>query len=450
MSRPKPQERDFARSATLLSAGVGAAGLLTYVYFSLASHNLAPTEYGELVVLWSAAFVSISVLYRPVEQLLSRAIAQRQARGAAIGPALRVAVTIQLGVALITAVAVLLLREPLEDELLSGSESLYWILFVALLGFGASFFARGYLAGSQHFVLLGGLLVAESSCRAAFALAVALGIADGQTAVALGIAAAPILSLLVVPLAFHRRSQRDGATREHTGGEPDAQLTLGGGGGFAAAVLLVMLSEQTLLNGGPLLLRAFEGAAAAGFIFNVLMLARAPLVVFQGVATSLLPHLTRLRSRGEAGEEPFRLTIGGTLRAVAIFTSVVAIAVLVAGPELMQLAFGDAFSYDRAGLLIVTAGMGLYLSATTLSQAAIAQGRVRSAAACWAACAIGFVIWCLVPALEEVRRIEIGFAGAAAALTALLWPLHLRPGEKLEPGSPEEVEARLAAADEAG
>ena len=57
-----------------------------------------------------------------------------------------------------------------------------------------------------------------------------------------------------------------------------------------------MLSEQTLLNAGPLLVRASEGAAAAGFIFNVLMIARAPLVLFQAVATSLLPHLTRLRS----------------------------------------------------------------------------------------------------------------------------------------------------------
>ena len=40
------------------------------------------------------------------------------------------------------------------------------------------------------------------------------------------------------------------------------------------------------------------GASAAGYIFNVLMVARAPLLLFQGIATSLLPHLTRLRSRG--------------------------------------------------------------------------------------------------------------------------------------------------------
>ena len=77
-------------------------------------------------------------------------------------------------------------------------------------------------------------------------------------------------------------------------------MTVAAGGGFAAAVLVVMLSEQAFLNAGPLLVRAFEDAAAAGFIFNVLMVVRAPVLVFQGVATSLLPHLTRLRAGGAA------------------------------------------------------------------------------------------------------------------------------------------------------
>jgi O-antigen/teichoic acid export membrane protein len=440
--------REFGRSATLLSAGVGAAGLLTYVYFSLASHNLDPTEYGEVVVLWSAVFVSISVLYRPVEQLLSRTIAERQAHGQSISSALRVAATIQIGIGLITAAVVLALRDPLQDDLLGGSEALYWILFFALLAFGASFFARGYLAGNRRFVLLAGLLLAESFSRAAFALAVALGISEGQTAVALGIAAAPAMSLLIVPLAFGRRAAR--ASANQVASASGAELKFVHGGGFAAAILLVMLSEQTLLNGGPLIVRGFEGAAAAGFIFNVLLLARAPLVVFQGVATSLLPHLTRLRSRGAAGAEAFRVSIAGTLWAVAAFTALVAIVVAIAGPDLMQIAFGDAFSYDRAGLLIVTAGMGLYLTATTLSQAAVAQGQVRSAALRWAACAVAFLIWCLLPAFDEARRVELGFTAAAALLAALLVPLHQRPGEEVEPGSPEELEARLAVADEAG
>ena len=71
------------------------------------------------------------------------------------------------------------------------------------------------------------------------------------------------------------------------------------GGGFAAAVLVIMFSEQAFLNAGPLIARGLQGAAAAGFIFNVLMIARAPLQLFQAVSTSILPHLTSLHTSTE-------------------------------------------------------------------------------------------------------------------------------------------------------
>jgi O-antigen/teichoic acid export membrane protein len=438
----------------MLSIGVGSAGLLTYVYFSLASHNLDRTSYGEVVVLWSAVFITISILFRPVEQLLSRTIASRQARGEAIGDAMRVAATIQLGLAVAFAAAALALRGPLEDDLLSGNSTLYWILVAAVLAFGASFFARGFLAGSRRFVLYGSLLLAESTTRMCFALAVAVGIASGQTAVALGIVAAPVLSLTVVPLAFAGRAVSRRAAPPAAAQAGGDRFTLARGGGFAAAVLLIMTSEQSLLNAGPLIVRGMEGAAAAGFIFNVLMIARAPLVLFQAVATSLLPHLTRLRASSRTGDgAAFETSVRVTLTAIAGFAALVALVVAIAGPELMQIAFGDKFTYDRAGLLIVTVGMGFYLASGTLNQAALAQGQVRAAAARWVVCAAGFIAWNFVPVFDEFRRVEVGFAGAATLLCALLYVLYRHPSARPEdivaPDSPEEIEARLAAADEA-
>ena len=47
----------------------------------------------------------------------------------------------------------------------------------------------------------------ESLSRICFALAVLVGIAHGQQAVALGIAAAPFVSLVVVPAAFARAAR---------------------------------------------------------------------------------------------------------------------------------------------------------------------------------------------------------------------------------------------------
>jgi O-antigen/teichoic acid export membrane protein len=211
-----------------------------------------------------------------------------------------------------------------------------------------------------------------------------------------------------------------------------------------------MFSEQAFLNAGPLIVRGLEGAAAAGFIFNVLMLARAPLQLFQAVSTSILPHLTGLHTSEEPGSEnEFHRSVRMVLLGILAFTALMALAILVAGPQLMQLAFSKKFDYDRAGLLIVAAGTGLYLSSVTLNQACVAQGQVRRAAARWIVCAALFVGWNFVPLVgDEFRRVEIGFTLAAAVLFGLLYLIYRRPRERAEdvpaPGSPEELEMRLA------
>ena len=471
---------DYGKTAGFLSIGVGLTGVVTYLYFVLAAHALSKPDYGQITVLWSAVFITVSTLYRPIDQLLSRHISERLVRGEPIGEPMRVAAKIQLGLALTFAVLALALRDPLQDSLLEGNETLYWVFFSAVLFYAASYFARGYLAGHRRFGLFTALILSESFFRTIFAVLVAVGLASGQDAVAIGIVAAPSLSLLVVPLAFARQASRtpeqlpgtssasrpgvpgsdeirgDLDSAEGPGGGPEAapEFSLAHGSGFAAAVLLIMFSEQTFLNAGPLLVRGLEGAAAAGFIFNVLMIARAPLQLFQAVSTSILPHLTSLHTSSEAdSEDEFHSSIRLVLKAIAAFTGVVALAILIAGPELMQIAFSDKFTYERVGLLLVTAGMGLYLSAVTINQACLAQGQVRRASARWIACAIFFVAWCLVPLISDTsRRVEIGFALTAALLLGLLLLIYRNPRVRTEdvpdPGSTEELEAQLAAADE--
>jgi O-antigen/teichoic acid export membrane protein len=415
----------YGRGAAILSVGIGTTGVITFAYFSLASHALPEDEYGRITLLWSAVFITVSVLYRPVEQLLSRTIADHDARGVAGTEHLRIAATIQLALGLAFVVAALILRGPIEDDLFAGSSALYWILVVAVLSYAASYFARGYLAGHRLFPLYGGLVLMEATSRCLFALAVAVGIAEGQTAVALGMAAAPIVSLAVVPPALARHiSPPPDVEREPT--EP--QFTLARGTGFAAAVLLVMLCEQTFLNAGPLLVKATAdsgGAALAGFAFNVLLIARAPLQLFQAVQTSILPHLTRLRAGGE--RDPFARSVTVTLTAIAGFAGVVALVMLAAGPQVMDLLFGGDFDYERGGLVLVALGMGLYLSAATLNQALLAHARATQSAACWVVCAAAFVLFLVLAEFDDrVLQVEVAFVGAAALLAGSLYALYSR------------------------
>jgi O-antigen/teichoic acid export membrane protein len=466
---PDGERRSYGAGARILSLGIASTGLLTFAYFSIASHVLGERSAKLLDVLWSVMFVIISVIYRPIEQLLSRTIAERRARGHE-AHTLRVPMLIQGSFALIFLAVALALHGELVDHVFEHKGALYDVLVVGTLAYAASYFARGWLAGHQRFGLFGALVLMESTSRISFAIAVALGIASGQTAVALGIAAAPFVSLVVVPAAFaHSRRERTpgalengvrggGGTLEHAlaergapaGGslitvdEADAalagpgtegvqetaahdELSLRRGGGFAVWVSSIMLSEQTLLNAAVLTVDATShNGVLAGIVFNVLLIARAPLQLFQAIQTSLLPHLTGLEATD--GHEAFARAIRVTILAIAGFAVAVALGLLVVGPfALRHVFFGQAFSYNRFGLALIGIGMGLHLTSGALNQAALARDRARAAAGCWACAAAAFLVWMLIaPVGEQLLRAEIGYAGATALLAGLLAALYRR------------------------
>ena len=451
---PRKTARSYGSGARILSIGIASTGLLTFAYFSIASHVLGEQPAKRIDLLWSVMFVIISVIYRPIEQLLSRTIAERRARGHA-EHAMRVPMLIQATFALIFLIVALALHDTLIDDVFEHEESLYLVLVVGTLAYAASYFARGWLAGHERFGLFGGLVLMESVSRVCFALAVAIGIASGQTAVALGIAAAPFVSLVVVPVAFARTRAERALGREESGGghehalaaaitvdEADAalagpgtegvqetaahdDLSLRRGGGFAVWVSGIMLSEQTLLNAAVLTVDATSpNRALAGIVFNVLLIARAPLQLFQAIQTSLLPHLTGLEAT--AGHEAFAKAIRTTVLAIAAFAGVVAVGLLLVGPfALRHVFFGQDFHYKGTGLALIGVGMGLHLCSGALNQAALARDRARAAAACWLLAAAVFVGWMLSGAIsEQLLRAEVGYAGATALLALALTMLY--------------------------
>jgi O-antigen/teichoic acid export membrane protein len=456
--------RSYGSGARILSVGIACTGLLTLAYFSISSHVLSEAAAARIALLWSVMFVIISVIYRPIEQLLSRTIAERRAKGQT-EHSLRVPMLIQAGFALTFLVVAVALKEQLVNNVFDHYEALYDVLVVGTLAYAASYFARGWLAGHEYFALYGGLVLVESLSRLCFALAVVLGITSGQTAVALGIAAAPLVSLVVVPAAFARQSRerrealgqatphersaaRHGADRAIsapiTADEADAalagpgaegvqeaaahdELTLRRGGGFAGWVSGIMLSEQTLLNAAVLTVAATSpDKALAGIVFDVLLIARAPLQLFQAIQTSLLPHLTGLEAT--AGHDAFARAIRITVLAITAFAAAVALGLLAIGPFVLAHLFGQHYSYNRIGLALVGVGMGLHLISGALNQAALARDRARAAAGCWALAAVAFLIWILTPAVsEQLLRTEIGYA-CATGLLALMLTLLYRQG----------------------
>jgi O-antigen/teichoic acid export membrane protein len=474
---PVGGRRSYRRGAGVLSVGIASTGVLTFAYFSIASHVLGEVSAKRIDLLWAIMFVVISVIYRPIEQLLSRTIAERRARERA-RQSLRVPIAIQTGFALLFAAAALALHGELVNHVFDRQSTLYWVLLAGTLAYGASYFARGWLAGHERFALFGGLVMMESVSRLCFALAVAIGVAHGQSAVALGIAAAPFVSLVVVPAAFaRRRGERPSAGMEDQPGNTNAAMTqakarrpitvedadaalagpgtegvqeaathadlsLRRGTGFAGWVSAIMLSEQTLLNAAVLTVNATSAnRALAGIAFNVLLIARAPLQLFQAIQTSLLPHLTGLEVTD--GHEAFARAIRITVLAIGAFALAVALALLAVGPLVLKgVLFGQHYDYNRFGLALIGLGMGAHLIAGALNQAALARDRARAAALCWLLAAAVFLAWMLAPTVgDQLLRTEIGYLGATALLTAMLALLYRRG-----PGRPQPAPAASAIA----
>jgi O-antigen/teichoic acid export membrane protein len=431
------------RGARLLTIGIASTGLLTFLFFSVASHALGDSDrgqeqYGEIATMWAILFTAMSVFYRPVEQLLSRTIATARARGEA-HPSLKEPLLIQGGFAAVLVLAALAARGTLQDNI--GSSGMFWLLVGAGVAYAASYFARGFVAGHGWFALYGGLVLFESVARILFPIAALIGISTGQIAVAAGILAAPLASLLVVPWAIRAATQRMSAETEAAelasrdgagatagvggagaGAGASSDAGLRAGGSFAIAVAMIQLGEQTLVNAGTLLT---EDKVAAGLIFSALLVTRAPLQLFQAVQTTLLPHFAALVATGAPDE--IAAAIRKAITYIAAFAALVVVGLLVLGGVVMPILF-DGQEPPVLGLAVVAIGMGAHLTAGTLNQAALARGHAWPAAACWLVAGAVFVVWMLLGPIDDaLTNAEVGYTACAFLLCGLLSRVYARP-----------------------
>src|SRR5436305_4116116 len=112
-----PAKGSYASGARVLSIGIASTGLFTFAYLATSSRVLDPASYSRISLCWAVMFVVLSVIYRPIEQLLSRMIADRRARGLH-GHPLRVPALIQFGFATLFLCGALGFRHQIEPGML--------------------------------------------------------------------------------------------------------------------------------------------------------------------------------------------------------------------------------------------------------------------------------------------------------------------------------------------
>ena len=225
--------------------------------------------------------------------------------------------------------------------------------------------------------------------------------------------------------------------------EESNDLTMRHGARFAGSVVGIMFSEQMLLNAGVLIVAAKTGGGdlttgIVGFVFNVMLIVRAPLQLFQAIQTSILPHLAGLEAREGAAE--FHKAIRTTVMVIAAF------ATLRRARAAAHRAGGHDRSARRQGRVLVRAcraggGRARDGPAPHLGDAEPGRARPRPCAAGGGRVAVSAAVFVAFVATGSgigdavVTRVEVGYFGATAILCTLLWLLYRRGPARLAAGA---------------
>ena len=411
------------KGALQVGGGLLVLGATSYGFLLVAAHNLTPSAFAGLSVLYVLVYTVGPGMFLPFEQEVGRALADRRVRGQGAGPLLRRSIVLGSIVLAVLVVAVLVAEPILTKHLFDNSTLLFGGLLLSMLGLWGAHLSRGAFAGSGRFGAYGTELATEGSSRfvACVVLAV-LGVhAPGAYGLLLG--GAFILSVLVTVRRLPDISEPG----------PDArweELT-----GAVGWLVVGSLLAQVLVNVGPVAVKLLATSAekeAAGQLLAGLVLARLPLFLFAAVQAALLPRLAALVGRGDLSG--FVSGIRRLLVTVLALAAVTTLVLAVAGPSVLRLLFGSKFHLGRLDLTLLSTATGLFMAANVLGNALLALQRFGLAVVGWG---VGVVVLFAVIAFPDplFGRVEHSFVlGTLAALLAFLlllrWAMgHLTPRE---------------------
>lgn len=399
----------------MVGLGLLVAGVSAYGFVALSTNTLGEDQYGPLGALWGLVFLVGPGLFIPLEQEVSRALAERRARGAGGAPVVVRAATVGVVLGLLTLVVLLagsgwIVENVFEDELL-----LLVGLVLGVVGALAGHLTRGCLSGTGRFKGYGTFLGAEGLIRfSGCALLVLIGVKSvGWYGVALGIA-----PLIAVPVALRVQQPRLDPGPEAAWGEVTSAL------GF---LLLASLSAYTIMNIGPAVVQVLateDEKEIAGIFLSAVIVARVPLFLFQAIQAALLPKLAGLAGNGRFAD--FKVGLRKLLVVVAGLAAVGTIGGYAIGPLVVKIMTSSDVELSHRTLGLLAAGSGLYMLALALAQAVIALGGHRDQALGWAAglAVLPLVVW--VSSSDLLLRVELGLLAASLTSFGVMSALLLR------------------------
>jgi O-antigen/teichoic acid export membrane protein len=390
--------------------GLVVAGAAAYGFQIIAFRVLGSQAYAALNGLWVTTFVVGPGLFLPLEQEVARAIAHRHATGIGSRPLIVRASVLGALLVMGTLIFLLLVRGPVEDKLLRGSDGLFAALLAVLIGFAIMSLVRGVLSGNGRFGRYGLVVGVDGAARVVLAVAIAAIGYDTLGWFGVAFCAAPFIASIAGLFGVKRIAEPGPPA-------PMSELSSAIGWLLLGSTFAQALSYSAYIGASILATRSQDvelGAFIAG-----LFIARIPLLLFQAVQAALLPKLAGLLGRGQVAE--FRHGLSRLILLVSVTSTIGVLVALFAGPALGRALFGAKFTLSGSSLGALTAGVCLVVVALTLAQAMIALQRYAITAFAWVFGVAVFVVIMGAGFSDIFTRAEVAFVVGAAASAIWMW-----------------------------
>lgn len=417
-----PPTEDKGTPMMLVGALVG--GLSAFLFHALGGRGLGADAFAPIGVMWTIAFITVAVVYVPMEQWVTRETTRGLNPMAGGG---RLLVTVVLVAVVLAAVAAGLTLPSVTGEV--GVHVIQMLFLVA--GYGFFRVGMGMLEGMGRFGRVGWMLCAEGAVRLS---AAGLVLITGGGAVGLGwaMAAAPWVAFL---FAFWR------------GDRPDTPSVAGAV--FVQQYVVGSLAAHILVAAAPLVV-TYIGATPAqvSVTFIVFVLFRAPVTLMYSLQGRILPPLVRMFTRGE--EEPLR-KLGRRLLALSAGLAVLAALFgFLLGPQVVRLLMSSIFVPSALVAALVLSGTMMAAGVQLLGQILVAESRTGRLATAWilGLLAAAMVVW-LSPH-GPVLTVAIGFWVGEVVALALVGSMSMSRRSLPRPPSASSADGRIADVERGG
>lgn len=385
-----------------VGAGLVVNGIMAYAFLGIAGRTLGKEAFEPLSVLWALIYLVGPGFFLPLEQEVSRALANRWARGLGVGPLVRQAGLLGAAIAGVLVLATVGAGPFLLEHLFDDQGMVLASFLFAIVGYAAVHLARGTLAGLGRFKGYAAYYVYENSIRTAACIVLALAGADTASPYALAVGLAPALAL-----ALALRHEKDLASEGPEA--PWRELGAAIGSLLAASILTAFLLYAGVVA-VSLLGDDDEDSGSSSVFLAGLAVARVPVFLFQAVQAALLPKLSALA--GAARFPEFRQRLYRLLFVVGGIGAAGVVGAFLLGPILIRILFGADFEIGHVDMALLAASSAAFILAVALGQALIAlEGQARVAVG-WAAGVVAFLA--VVAVGDDVfLRVESGMAAGS-------------------------------------